>query len=383
MSTPMDEQCYLHKRRSAAIECDLCQRPICDKCVLDEGIRIVCPACVDDAKTRRVAGNMGKWVTIALVMIALVGGIGYWVSQERPLVIQSELDVQKAIKRGPNDPDVWLAVGRYRLRQAQTSADALPAIKDLRRALVLRPEHGPTLLELAYAFHRRGLATETQDALERAKRAGVSGPRYHKLVGVLGDQTHAARRQQEKSDQRRISDKRASDRLKADLAQARQDLTDARERGWVLEEKNAELRDKSKEAETEEADGEGCELDVEVSRSGLLQVEMEFEGTQVKMLVDTGASYTVISREIFDDLELEVIDEPAVKVRTANGVTEMERAEVSEVTLGGITTGRLVVGICDGCIGINGLLGGELLRRYGVTINAAERTVSVRDCDEE
>ncbi len=377
----MEDRCYLHTRSDATINCDLCERPICNKCVLDEGIRIVCPACVSDAKTRRVAGSMGKWIFGAVIIVAFMVGLGVWLTQDRSFEIESELDVQSAINDAPNNPDAWLAIGRYRLEKAQTAADAVAAVKALRRALALRPDHGPTLLELAYAFHRRGKVAETQDALAQAKKVGSVGPKYKKLVRALSEKTLAARYTQEKRDQERREERRARARLKADLAQARTDLNQERERGEVLAEDNATLRDQATEPKEEE-DGR-CDLDVEVSRSGVLKVEIEFEGTPVKMLVDTGASHTVISRDVFDDLGLELIDQPPVQVKTANGITEMERAEITEVSLAGITTGGLIVGICDGCVKINGLLGGELLRRYGVMIDVAERRVSVRECDEE
>ena len=67
-------------------------------------------------------------------------------------------------------------------------------------------------------------------------------------------------------------------------------------------------------------------------------------------------------------------------MQTANGRVEQELAEVAELSINGCSTGPVEVLICDGCDDTKGLVGTDLMRVYGMSINAQGEGVSIAEC---
>lgn len=85
----------------------------------------------------------------------------------------------KAADANPDDPDVWLNLGRARVAQR----DWLAARPDLERAATLRADHGPSQATLAWCLAKVGLHAEALAALSRAEAAGYTPAGLYALRG--------------------------------------------------------------------------------------------------------------------------------------------------------------------------------------------------------
>jgi clan AA aspartic protease (TIGR02281 family) len=95
----------------------------------------------------------------------------------------------------------------------------------------------------------------------------------------------------------------------------------------------------------------------------------------VRLILDTGATATVLSPAVAARLGLEVRREPAVLVRTAGGTVRAGTAEVDEIEVGGRRAGPLQVIVHDALPGADGLLGMNFLGLFHVELRAGERAL--------
>ena len=80
-----------------------------------------------------------------------------------------------------------------------------------------------------------------------------------------------------------------------------------------------------------DGDGRNCHIQGRVTSTGLLMVDVSVDGEFVPMVVDTGASKSMLARSVVDALELEITGQTG-RIATANGNDEKEVAEIAEVT---------------------------------------------------
>ena len=93
--------------------------------------------------------------------------------------------------------------------------------------------------------------------------------------------------------------------------------------------------------------------------------------TQVNLLVDTGASSTVLSPGAVQRLGLATRNTPPVILQTANGKVQAEWVEVYELEVGGRRAGPLRVVVHEAVPKADGLLGMDFLGRFRVEIETA------------
>lgn len=106
-------------------------------------------------------------------------------------------------------------------------------------------------------------------------------------------------------------------------------------------------------------------------RDGGFVVAARLEGrTQVRLVVDTGASVTLLSPRVAQALALEVQSTPPVLLRTANGTVEAGWARLREIEVGGRRAGPLRVVIHEALPGLDGLLGMDFLGQYRMELRA-------------
>ena len=175
----MEGNCYVHRKNAATFACDVCGRPICNVCMQQDAMRLTCPACVGDARRTRVAGKFGRWIVIAAVVAAAI--VAVVLSMGGPITLHSRLDAMTTLAENPDDPDTLLAVGRYLRDNPTAASDVQRAMDALEKAHALRPDHGPTLVDLAYAFNADGRHSQAQDALQRAAKLGPLSDRGRAL----------------------------------------------------------------------------------------------------------------------------------------------------------------------------------------------------------
>ena len=119
------------------------------------------------------------------------------------------------------------------------------------------------------------------------------------------------------------------------------------------------------------------------SRGGGYLLDLEIEEVVVQLVVDTGASMTVLSAEALDRMDVRPDPRRSVTALTANGKTRFATAVVTDITLAERVLDSSRVAVCDGC-GIetfaDGLLGLDLQAAFGMELDPAGGWVRFRDC---
>ncbi|MCP5082102.1 MAG: TIGR02281 family clan AA aspartic protease [Alphaproteobacteria bacterium] len=108
------------------------------------------------------------------------------------------------------------------------------------------------------------------------------------------------------------------------------------------------------------------EVEIRAARNGNFYTIAGINGTSIKVLVDTGATYVSLTYEDAEALALDPLNlEYSIRLRTANGISHGAPVELDEVTIGGITVNNV-----QGVVGQKGaksitLLGMSYLSRAG------------------
>jgi len=100
--------------------------------------------------------------------------------------------------------------------------------------------------------------------------------------------------------------------------------------------------------------------------------------TPASLIVDTGATYTVISYEIANELRIDLSENtPVTRLQTANGVITAPVIELDSVDVGGMKLNQIKAAVHDFASGMSvaGLLGLNFLQHFRVDIDTATRTL--------
>jgi clan AA aspartic protease (TIGR02281 family) len=92
-------------------------------------------------------------------------------------------------------------------------------------------------------------------------------------------------------------------------------------------------------------------------------------------IVDTGATFTSISREMADDLNLDLQNCEKITITTANGRIQVPKVKIKRLALKGIVGHDIEATVMDIKPGssFSGLLGLSFMKQYRVTIDADSR----------
>lgn len=131
-----------------------------------------------------------------------------------------------------------------------------------------------------------------------------------------------------------------------------------------------------------EIDARKVELTTEIAGNALI-VTVTAEGrlgksAKMRMLLDTGASFTTLSRRALDEIGLPAqSDSPVVKLGTAAGEVDAHLALVDRILLNDVEIPAVTVAVCDACEshGVVGLLGLNVLSHFLVTLDGAHQRV--------
>lgn len=133
----------------------------------------------------------------------------------------------------------------------------------------------------------------------------------------------------------------------------------------------ARLKEAAVGAPTAPIQAAGGELRIPMREDGHFWVEAEVNGVTTSFLVDSGASYTVISSEVAERANVE----PEIRiaqVETANGTITMRRARVSNLEVGSVVRDDFPVLIAEqrglNVIGMNFLSSLEGWKAEGRTL---------------
>lgn len=107
-------------------------------------------------------------------------------------------------------------------------------------------------------------------------------------------------------------------------------------------------------------------LPIKQKLGGIPVVEVTFnDGHQFPMLLDTGASRSLITKSMADTMQLKIVG--TAKAKTANGMGSFSVATVDRVKFGEGITNRVLVAIADNDLNY-GLLGHDVYDGYDITI---------------
>jgi clan AA aspartic protease (TIGR02281 family) len=126
-----------------------------------------------------------------------------------------------------------------------------------------------------------------------------------------------------------------------------------------------------------------CTLQVTRTRAGgAYLAEAQLNATPAHLLIDTGATVSVLNRELIQQLGASEDPRP-MRVFTASGKTTMTRANIQSFGIGGRTAQNVMVGVCDDCVhGIaDGLLGLDLQAMLGIQLELGASRIRFADCD--
>jgi predicted aspartyl protease len=107
-------------------------------------------------------------------------------------------------------------------------------------------------------------------------------------------------------------------------------------------------------------------IPIEKKLGGIPVIRVTFNDTpQVPMLLDTGASRSLIPKSIADRMQLKIVG--TAKAKTANGMGSFSVAKVDRVKFGAGTTEGVLIAIADNGLDY-GLLGHDVYDGYDITI---------------
>jgi clan AA aspartic protease (TIGR02281 family) len=95
------------------------------------------------------------------------------------------------------------------------------------------------------------------------------------------------------------------------------------------------------------------------------------EAARGVFIVDTGATYTSISREMAEKLQLDLVNAPKVYITTANGRIEVPKVRIHKLNVNGLEATDVEATVLDIHRGasFSGLLGLSFLRKFKLTID--------------
>ncbi len=111
-----------------------------------------------------------------------------------------------------------------------------------------------------------------------------------------------------------------------------------------------------------ELDASGSVVVLRRETDGHFHANVTINGTRVRMLVDSGATSTAVSREMANATGVEIAGGMPVMVETANGTVLSDRGRIASLQVGTIHLSDYPVLVGDG-IGDEGLLGMTFLDR--------------------
>src|SRR5690606_16797539 len=82
---------------------------------------------------------------------------------------------------------------------------------------------------------------------------------------------------------------------------------------------------------------------------GIFGIDALVNGTPARLIVDTGASLTVLSREFLDETGLDLDEDGVLTARTAGGPQRFATAAVDSVEVGTRVATGIRVAICEAC----------------------------------
>ncbi len=319
-------------------------------------------------------------VVAILLVIGVAAAAGMWLSSRpeapEPVSMDPIAAAWSRVGEAPKDPERWL-----RLAELQLEIDELSAAeRSLRASIELGDATGEAEARLGFLLYGQGRDDEARVHLERALRLGARVPMLEATL-------------------RRLAVTRAEvDGPEAPVVGPGREGPKASPSGLTPSDAGAgnvaEAPPPPPEAEPEApvpplaspdpGPGGPCTLPLDDEAGpGTLRLSARIAGLSSELIVDTGASLTLITESFASAAGLSIDTTRVVRAVTANGRIVMPTAVVPYVEVGGRRIDDLRVAVCDECTEdvADGLLGLDVQSLLEMQIDPKDRTIRFGDCD--
>ena len=282
----------------------------------------------------------------------------------------SEDSAWSRVHASPSDPAAWAALG-----DAQSAAgDLIGAEHSYLTAIRMGGDNALAYARLGFLHYERGADDRALSFLEEAKRRGAEVPMLDFTIDAL-------RSRDAKSDQLHAEVKRVPDAGIQPL--------DAGEADAYVPEPPPEEPEEIAHVEPPPPPPEPvhdgvCSIPVRRLEQGrTFVVPIAVYGHWANLIVDTGASITVLTRSFADAVRLPRDPHATIRAITANGRVEFGTSVVPEIVLANRVAENVRVAVCDDCVEsvADGLLGLDLVAAFGMRLDLANAAIHFADCD--
>jgi predicted aspartyl protease len=291
--------------------------------------------------------------------------------EQKPAIESGDDELSRAWKRvvaSPRDSGAWLMLGDVQAARDQAEA----AEHSYRTAVtVSAPDDGAAHARLGFQLYARGEDAAALPLLREAQRRGWVDSMLAFTIKTIEEHL---RQKTVRSSTSAASD--ASVAEDASLPPAEPERPDTGVVAQARPEPPTPPKHPPPRAEQECA----VALSRVHGRGGFL-IDAEIDGVSAKMLIDTGATITVISSDLLHRIA-RPLEQNSVRVLTANGPVTMPLASVGALTIAGRGAEGTIVAVCEDCMqGIaDGLLGLDLQAALGIQLELRTARATFADC---
>lgn len=290
-----------------------------------------------------LGGLLGSGVVLGAVVAA---GVLAAFFQAEPHGFASVSAAWRQVERDPDDPKAWVGLG-----DAQLAVDALGAAEEAYRRAIDLGHRGPAAYtRLGFLLYGKGRDVEARGLLRYARENGATDPMIDFTLAQLSSPADA--------------------REEPDSPEA------------ALAAKTPERR----AVTPERAESSDCVRPlVRAGKRGTFVVEVNIEGTDARLIVDTGASITVLERTLVDALGLRLDPDRVMRAITAAGPARLPLLAIDDLRIGTWRVPQLTVAVCDRCGGAaaEGLLGLDVQDVLGYQIDLETPRLRLPECASE
>lgn len=305
----------------------------------------------------------------AVLLSAAVAGYGVFETTEGDAVE----DAWRRVHASPASASAWVALG-----DAQAARDEINGAEHAyRTALRLESRDGTAYARLGFLLYGQGSDDEARAFLAEAQRRGVADPMLD----------YTLRNLKRTPTETRPSD--AAEEASPELARSDDVTGSAPDAGASLDAASsvALAPTPPEEEEAEELFEKFEECTVAATRRGqfgTFALPVQLDGVSSELVIDTGASMSVITQEMAWEAGLRVDHQRIIRAMTANGRVDFPTARVGTVEVGGRVARDVWVAICPDCMQgyADGLLGLDLQSILGMEFRVSDGAVRFLDCDD-
>jgi hypothetical protein len=285
------------------------------------------------------------------------------------------------VHAAPSDPNAWAQLGDVQ----SAAGDLISAEHAYLTAIRMGGDNALAYARLGFLHYAKQEDDRALAYLDEAKQRGASVPMLDFTIDALRSRNaHAEAEPIENAEVKRVDDA-GIDPLDAGASEPDASVEEEPQ----LAEKRIDEPEIAHVAPPDPSpvqvrppDGQ-CSIPAQrIEQGRTYVVPVAVYGHWANLIIDTGASITVVTKEFADAVRLPRDRSAVVRAITANGRVEFETAIVPDVVLADRVAQNVRVAVCDSCEGVaDGLLGLDLVAAFGLRLDLANAVIHFADCD--